>query len=90
MKARIRVMLKPGILDPQGAAIAHALKALGFNNVAEVRVGKLIELELTDRSPAAVEQELRAMCEKLLANPVIEEYRIEKVDDRRVEGEHYP
>lgn len=73
MKARVYVMLKEGVLDPQGAAIQHALGALGFAGVDGVRQGKVIELELAERDDDAV----RDMCEKLLANTVIESYRVE-------------
>ena len=77
MKAKIHVTLKQGILDPQGKAIEHALDSLGFKNVANVRVGKYMEVDVdeTDRSKAEIQT--KAMCEKLLANTVIEEYRYE-------------
>ena len=74
MKARVFVTLKPGVLDPQGKAIHHALEGLGFNGVTGVRQGKLIELDLVEGSSEA---EVEAMCRKLLANTVIENYRIE-------------
>ncbi|MCE3247992.1 MAG: phosphoribosylformylglycinamidine synthase subunit PurS [Geminicoccaceae bacterium] len=74
MKARVEVRLKDGVLDPQGAAIGRALGQLGFAGVGAVRQGKLIELELAPRERAAAEAELRAICEQLLANPVIETY----------------
>lgn len=77
MKARVHVSLKAGVLDPQGEAIRHALGSLGFAGVDSVRQGKLIELELAETDPAAAEAEVRRMCEALLANPVIESYRIE-------------
>ena len=77
MKARVTVMLKQGVLDPQGEAIRHALATLGFAGVTEVRQGKLIELELAETDRAAAEAQLREMCEKLLANTVIESYRID-------------
>lgn len=77
MKARVHVTLKPGILDPQGKAIQHALTALGFAGVDEVRQGKVIELELAETDPARARERLRDMCEKLLANTVIENYAIE-------------
>ncbi|MEJ1996064.1 MAG: phosphoribosylformylglycinamidine synthase subunit PurS [Limibacillus sp.] len=77
MKARVFVTLKPGVLDPQGKAIEHALGSLGFSGVEEVRQGKLIELDLSESDPAKAEEALKAMCEKLLANTVIENYRIE-------------
>ncbi|MEE8506364.1 MAG: phosphoribosylformylglycinamidine synthase subunit PurS [Kiloniellales bacterium] len=77
MKARVHVTLKPGILDPQGKAIQNALASLGFAGVKGVRQGKVIELELTESDPAQAREELTAMCEKLLANTVIENYAIE-------------
>ena len=76
MKARVTVMLKDGVLDPQGEAIRHALGALGFQGVEGVRQGKVIDLDLED-GLADPEDQVRAMCEKLLANTVIESYRIE-------------
>ena len=76
MKARIFVTLKGGVLDPQGKAIHHALEGLGFGGVNDVRAGKLIELDLADDTS---DEDIDAMCRKLLANPVIENYRIEKV-----------
>jgi len=77
MKAHVYVTLKPGVLDPQGEAIRHALGSLGFDGVTGVRQGKVIELDLAHTDRAAAEAEVRAMCEKLLANTVIETYRIE-------------
>ena len=74
MRARVEVRLKDGVLDPQGAAIGRALSQLGFAGVGTVRQGKLIELELAHTDRAAAEAELRAICEQLLANPVIETY----------------
>jgi phosphoribosylformylglycinamidine synthase len=76
MKARVHVRLKDGVLDPQGAAIGRALAQLGFAGVAEVRQGKMIELRLDDADRAQAEARVRAMCERLLANPVIETYTI--------------
>ncbi len=76
MKARIFVTLKGGVLDPQGKAIHHALEGLGFGGVNDVRAGKLIELDLADDTS---DEDIDAMCRKLLANTVIENYRIEKV-----------
>jgi phosphoribosylformylglycinamidine synthase len=76
MKARIFVTLKGGVLDPQGKAIHHALEGLGFGGVNDVRAGKLIELDLADDTSDA---DIDAMCRKLLANTVIENYRVEKV-----------
>jgi len=77
MKARVHVTLKPGVLDPQGEAVRHALGALGFDGVGEVRIGKVIELELDAADRAAAEARVGEMCEKLLANTVIEAYRVE-------------
>ena len=77
MKARVEVTLKPGVLDPQGAAVRHALGALGFEGVGEVRVGKVIEVDLAGTDPAAAKAEVEAMCRKLLANTVIENYAVE-------------
>lgn len=77
LKARVEVRLKTGVLDPQGQAILHALQGLGFGGVADARAGKLIELDLDATDPAAAQAEVEAMCDKLLANPVIESYRVE-------------
>jgi phosphoribosylformylglycinamidine synthase PurS subunit len=74
MKARVHVMLKNGVLDPQGAAIQHALGSLGFSGVEAVRQGKVIELDLADGTSEAT---IAQMCDKLLANVVIESYKIE-------------
>jgi phosphoribosylformylglycinamidine synthase subunit PurS len=79
LKARVHVMLKDGVLDPQGEAVRHALASLGFEGVTGVRQGKVIELDLSGSDRAAAEAQVRAMCEKLLANTVIETYRIELV-----------
>jgi len=79
MKARVEVMLRDGVLDPQGEAVRHALGTLGFAGVEGVRQGKLIEIDLAATDRAAAEAEVRAMCEKLLANTVIEKYRVEIV-----------
>jgi phosphoribosylformylglycinamidine synthase PurS subunit len=76
MRARVHVRLKDGVLDPQGAAIGRALGQLGFAGLGEVRQGKMIELELADTDRAQAEAKVRAMCERLLANPVIETYTI--------------
>ena len=77
MKARVYVMLKTGVLDPQGEAVRHALGALGFDGVQRVRQGKVIELDLAETDKSAAEAEVKEMCEKLLANTVIESYQIE-------------
>ena len=76
MKARVFVTLKPGVLDPQGKAIHHALEGLGFDGVQDVRAGKLIELELAD---GTADSDIEQMCRKLLANTVIENFRIERM-----------
>ena len=77
MKARVTIMLKDGVLDPQGEAIRHALGSLGFQGVDGVRQGKVIELDLAETDAKRAETQVRAMCEKLLANTVIESYAIE-------------
>jgi phosphoribosylformylglycinamidine synthase len=77
MKARVFVTLKNGVLDPQGKAIGHALNGLGFAQVGEVRQGKVIDLEIAESDEAAARKSLKQMCEKLLANTVIEKYEIE-------------
>lgn len=76
MKVRILVRLKPGVLDPQGRAVHHALDGLGFAGVEDVRVGRMIELDVADDTS---DETLRKMCEQLLANMVIEDYVIEHV-----------
>jgi phosphoribosylformylglycinamidine synthase subunit PurS len=77
VKARVHVSLKSGVLDPQGKAIGNALASLGFTGIAEVRQGKLIELELTETDAGKAREKVEAMCKELLANPVIENYAIE-------------
>jgi len=77
MKARVFVTLKPGVLDPQGKAIHHALEGLGFSGVQDVRAGKLIELELAEGTS---DSDIEGMCRKLLANTVIENFRIERLE----------
>jgi phosphoribosylformylglycinamidine synthase subunit PurS len=77
MKARVHIMPKSGVLDPQGKAIAHALGSLGFAGVGEVRQGKVIDLDLAETDPARARETVDAMCRQLLANTVIESYRIE-------------
>lgn len=77
MKARVTIMLKDGVLDPQGEAIRHALAGLGHKGVDGVRQGKVIELDLSATDPAAAETEVKRMCETLLANTVIEKYSVE-------------
>lgn len=80
MKAKIHVTLKNGVLDPQGKAIAHTLHALGFDGVEEVRQGKYIELDLAQTDRAKAQKAVEEMCNKLLANTVIENYRYELAD----------
>ncbi len=77
MKARVTVMLKTGVLDVQGEAVRHALGTLGFSGVQGVRQGKVIELDLAETDKAAAEAAAKSMCDKLLANTVIESYRVE-------------
>ncbi len=77
MKARVHVTLKPGVLDPQGEAVRHALEGLGFGGVAEVRVGKVIEMSLAETDAETARAALDAMCRSLLANTVIENFDIE-------------
>jgi phosphoribosylformylglycinamidine synthase PurS subunit len=79
MKARVFVMPKEGVLDPQGKAIGHALGTLGFQGIGEVRQGKVIELEFAESDQAKARAQLDEMCKKLLANTVIESYRVEIV-----------
>ena len=79
MKARVFITLKNGVLDPQGKAIGNALHGLGFGDVGEVRQGKVIDIELSERDDAKARASLKDMCEKLLANTVIEKYEIELV-----------
>jgi phosphoribosylformylglycinamidine synthase len=77
MKATVTVMLKNGVLDPQGKAIAHALDTLGFSGVQDVRAGKVIELDLAETDPARAKAAAEEMARKLLANTVIESFRVE-------------
>ncbi len=77
MKVRILVRLKPGVLDPQGRAVHHSLDGLGFEGVEDVRIGRMIELDVADNTS---DEALNAMCEKLLANMVIEDFSIEKLE----------
>ncbi len=76
MKVRILVSLKPGVLDPQGRAVHHSLEHMGFDGVEDVRIGRMIEMELADGTS---DETIRSMCEKLLANMVIEDYAIERL-----------
>jgi phosphoribosylformylglycinamidine synthase len=79
VKARVVVTLKPSVLDPQGQAVARALGSLGFTEVTAARLGKIIELDVDSKDPTQARKRVEQMCEKLLANTVIEEYRIEAV-----------
>ena len=81
--ARVYVTPKRGILDPQGKAVQSSLHALGFAEVQDVKVGKYIELELRDTEPQAASARVREMCERLLANGVIEDFRVELAEERR-------
>jgi phosphoribosylformylglycinamidine synthase PurS subunit len=76
MKIRVDVMLKEGVLDPQGKAIGHALATLGFNGVQDVRVGKVIDLDINETNADKAKETAKNMAEKLLANQVIEDYRV--------------
>ena len=77
MKAKVYITLKSGVLDPQGKAVQHSLSALGFPDVRDVRIGKYIELTLNSPDRRRAEEEVKQMCEKLLANTVIESYRFD-------------
>ena len=77
MKAKVTVMLKVGVLDPQGEAVKNALKSLDYNTVESVRQGKIIEIVLDETSEETANKSIKEMCEKLLANTVIESYEIE-------------
>ena len=85
MNAKIYVVLKPGLLDAQGKTVRNALTSLGFKGVKDVRVGKYVELELEHRSADAAKKDVERMCQKLLANPVIETYRFELTHNNRVQ-----
>ena len=76
-RVHVRVMPRAGLLDPQGQAVEHALSALGFGEAGEVRVGRAIELDVAATSPAEAEARARQMCDKLLANPVTEDYLLQ-------------
>jgi len=80
MKARVHVFLKKGVLDPQGKAVAGSLKSLGFAEVSSVRQGKFFDIETADIEGTPPEERLKEYCEKLLVNPIIEDYRIEVIE----------
>ena len=80
MKAGVHITLKPGVLDPQGKAIANALKSLGFSGVNQIRQGKYIEIDLDETNPERARETVEAMCSKLLANLIIEDYEIELLE----------
>lgn len=82
MKVRILVRLKPGVLDPQGRAVHNSLDHLGFDGVEDVRIGRMIEMEVAD---GTTDETLTKMCEQLLANMVIEDFAIEKLDGSKLE-----
>ena len=77
MTARVTITLKPGLLDAQGKTIKSALESLGFTGVQDVRVGKYLELELHGARSASAKKDVERMCQKLLANPIVENYRVE-------------
>jgi phosphoribosylformylglycinamidine synthase len=77
VRVRVHITLKNGVLDPQGKAISHALGSLGFNGVTDVRQGKFIELDLAETDAGRARDSVDAMCRRLLANTVIEDYRID-------------
>ena len=77
MKAKVYVTLKKGVLDPQGKAVCSALKSLGYNEVKNLRIGKFMEIEFDGSSRQNAEKRLKEMCEKLLANTIIEDYKVE-------------
>jgi phosphoribosylformylglycinamidine synthase len=79
VKANIVVTLKQGVLDPQGKAVAHALGSMNSGSVNEVRIGKFIEIDIDETDETKARQQLTVMCDKLLANPVMENYRIELI-----------
>ena len=84
MKARVLIRLKPGILDVQGAAVQRALAGLGFGDLRDLRVGKLVEVDVDAASPAAARARVDEMCRKLLANTILEDYTIEAADGERL------
>jgi phosphoribosylformylglycinamidine synthase PurS subunit len=81
MRARVLVRLKPGIMDVQGAAVKKALAGLGFSELNDLRVGKVIDIDLNEPTPEDARARVGEMCRQLLANPILEDYTIETVDD---------
>jgi phosphoribosylformylglycinamidine synthase PurS subunit len=86
MRARVLVRLKPGIMDVQGAAVKRALAGLGFSELNDLRVGKVIDIDLDDPTPEGARARVGEMCRQLLANPILEDYAIETVDDLAPRG----
>ncbi len=86
MRARVLVRLKPGIMDVQGAAVKRALAGLGFSELNDLRVGKVIDIDLTETTPGGARARVGEMCRQLLANPILEDYTIETVDDLAPRG----
>ena len=86
MKVRVLIRLKPGILDVQGAAVKRALVGLGFGELTELRVGKVVEVEIDAATAAEAQRRVAEMCRQLLANPILEDYTIETVDDLAPRG----
>ena len=84
MKLRVLIRLKPGILDVQGSAVQRALAGLGFADLRELRVGKLVDIEVDATTPAAARQRVDEMCRKLLANTILEDYTIEAIEAERL------
>ena len=86
MRARVLVRLKPGIMDVQGAAVMRALAGLGFSELTDLRVGKVIDIDLTESTAEGARARVGEMCRQLLANPILEDYTIETVDDLAPRG----
>jgi phosphoribosylformylglycinamidine synthase subunit PurS len=86
MRARVLVRLKPGIMDVQGAAVKRALAGLGFSQLNDLRVGKVIDIDLNEPTPDGARARVGEMCRQLLANPILEDFTIETVDDLAPRG----
>jgi phosphoribosylformylglycinamidine synthase len=86
MRARVLVRLKPGIMDVQGAAVKRALAGLGFSQLNDLRVGKVIDIDLDEPTPESARARVGEMCRQLLANPILEDFTIETVDDLAPRG----